>query len=322
VIGHYSGMTTTAQRPAPFSKSEPSAGSLIPFAAAILSVCLWASAFVGIRSAGVVFSPGSLALGRLLIGSLVLGVFSLNRPLSKPSKRDIVLLAVAGLLWFGLYNVALNEAEQRVDAGTAAMLVNVGPLLIVLIAALFLHERFTKALVIGGIVAFSGVLLIGLASSTGRAPLGGVLLCLVAASGYAAAVVAQKPVLVRLPALQVTWMCCVVGAVSCLPFAPSLMRELPEAAPSAIAWLVYLGVFPTALAFTAWAYALARTTAGRIAATTYLAPPIAVALSWLILHEAPAALSVPGGILCLVGVYIARRGPRSQGRHSRVRSTA
>jgi drug/metabolite transporter (DMT)-like permease len=314
-------MTTTAQRPAPFSKSDPRRGSLIPFAAAILTVCLWASAFVGIRSAGVEFSPGSLALGRLIIGSLVLGLFSLNRPMSKPSKGDILLLAVAGLSWFGLYNVALNAAEQRVDAGTAAMLVNVGPVLIVLFAALFLHERFTRALVIGGVVAFSGVLLIGLASSTGRAPLGGVLLCLVAASGYAAGVVAQKPVLDRLPALQVTWMCCVIGAVSCLPFAPSLVRELPEAAPSAIAWLAYLGVFPTALAFTTWAYALARTTAGRIAATTYLAPPIAVALSWLILDETPAALSVPGGVLCLVGVYIARRGPRSQGRRTRVRST-
>ena len=48
-----------------------------------------------------------------------------------------------GVLWFGVYNVALNEGERRVDAGTAAMLIQVSPVLIALLAALFLGERFT-----------------------------------------------------------------------------------------------------------------------------------------------------------------------------------
>ena len=51
---------------------------------------------------------------------------------------------VIGVLWFGVYNVALNEGEQRVDAGTAAMLIQVSPVLIALLAALFLGERFTR----------------------------------------------------------------------------------------------------------------------------------------------------------------------------------
>ena len=71
--------------------------------------------------------------------------------------------------------------------------------------------------------------------------------------------------------------------------------------------MVYLGVFPTAVAFTTWAYALSRTTAGRMGATTYLVPPIAILLGWAMLGESPAAFAFLGGALCLVGVVIARR---------------
>ena len=48
-----------------------------------------------------------------------------------------------GVLWFGIYNVALNAGEQQVDAGTAAMLIQVSPVLVAVLAAVFLDERFT-----------------------------------------------------------------------------------------------------------------------------------------------------------------------------------
>ena len=52
---------------------------LLAPAAALLTVTLWASAFVGIRSAGHHLSPGALALGRLLVGSAALGMVVLVR---------------------------------------------------------------------------------------------------------------------------------------------------------------------------------------------------------------------------------------------------
>jgi hypothetical protein len=53
---------------------------------------------------------------------LLLGGFVFSRPRQWPAKRDWWPLLVCGLLWFGVYNVALNEAEKRLDAGIAAML--------------------------------------------------------------------------------------------------------------------------------------------------------------------------------------------------------
>ena len=273
-----------------------------------LSVLLWASAFVGIRSLGDGVGPGALTLGRLAVGSLALGALLVTRRPAWPSRRDWPPLVAVGLLWFGVYNIALNAAEQRIDAGTAAMLVNVAPVMLAVLAGLRLGEGFPRPLVVGSVVGLAGVVVIGVATADAAdADVLGVLLCFAAAAAYAVAIVLQKPLLERSSALQVTWLACTVGAVACLPFAPELVADLRAAGPSTLAGVVYLGLFPTAVAFTTWAYALARSDAGRLGATTYLVPPIAIGLGWVLLGEVPPLLALAGGALCLVGVSITRR---------------
>ena len=281
---------------------------LAGLAAALVTVTLWASAFVGIRAAGPDLSAGALALGRLLVGSLALGAVMLARRVPPPARGELPGIALCGVLWFALYNVALNEAERRVYAGTAAMLVNLGPVFIALLAGTLLGEGFPRTLLAGGAIALSGAMLIALATSDAQAAgTTGAALCVLAAAAYAGGVVAQKPLLERSSALQVTWLACTVGAVVCLPFTPALVDDLGDAPASAIAWTVYLGVLPTAVAFTTWAYALRRTTAGRMGATTYLVPPLTIVLGWLLLAETPPPLALLGGALCLAGVVVVRR---------------
>lgn len=287
------------------SKSEK---PWLPLVAAAVTVVLWASAFVGIRSAGHDLSAGPLALARLLVGSAVLGLVVMFRRERRPGRRDLPGIVLVGILWLGAYNVLLNAGERKVDAGTAAMVVNVGPIVIAIFAGLLLKEGFPRPLVVGACVSFLGAAVIGLATkSHAGTSTSGVMLCLLAALAYAGGVISQKPLLARVSALQVTWLACTVGAIICLPYAPSLIRELHHARGGAIAWAVYLGAFPTALAFTTWAYALARTTAGKMGATTYLVPPIAVLLAWILLNETPPPLAFLGGALCLVGVAVSRR---------------
>ena len=291
-------------------------------AAAGVTVCLWASAFVGIRAAGEDLSAGPLTLGRLLVGAAALGTFVALRRDALPPGDAIPRLLACGLLWFGAYNVLLNAAEQRIDAGTAAMLVNVGPVILAVLAGVLLHEGFPRSLLTGCAIAFAGAIVIGLATSERSVDAGwGAALCVAAAAAYAGGVVAQKPLLERTSALQVTFMACLIGAVACLPFAPGLLRELGDAPASSVAWTAYLGVFPTAIGFTTWAYALKRTSAGKMGATTYLVPPIAVLLGWAILGETPPALALAGGALCLVGVALTR-GVRLPSRQPRERVAA
>ncbi|MFD2418510.1 DMT family transporter [Amycolatopsis pigmentata] len=279
--------------------------------AATITAVLWASAFVAIRSADAHFSPGALALGRLLAGSVTLVVILLIRREGLPARAAWPGIVVSGILWFGGYMVALNWGEQLVDAGTAAMLVNVGPILVALLGGWLLREGFPPRLMTGLMVSFAGAVVVGLVTAQGgRASLGGMVLCLVAAITYAGGVVGQKWSLGQAgggaSALQVTTFGCLIGMVACLPFSGQLVAQVASASLADTLNVVYLGVFPTAIAFTTWAYALSRTTAGRMGATTYVVPALVVLLSWLILAEIPRPLAFAGGALCLAGVAVSR----------------
>jgi len=275
--------------------------------AIVVTVLAWASAFLVIRGAGPHFSAGALALGRLVVGAVALSLFQLGRKWVRPTGRELVFLAAFGVLWFSAYNVALNFAEQSLDAGTTAMIVNIGPILIALGAGLFLGEGIPKWLAIGAGVAFLGVVLIGIGVGSGFGDGTGVLWCLVAAVTYAAGVMFQKPTLRRLPAIQVTWLGCIAGAVALLPFAGDLLRDA-AAAPAAALWgMAYLGVVPTAIAFTTWAYALSRMPAGQLGVTTYIVPPLVIVFGALFFGEIPALLAIVGGAVCLAGVALSRR---------------
>ncbi|MFF5481179.1 DMT family transporter [Streptomyces sp. NPDC012935] len=285
---------------------------LLAAGAATVTVVLWASAFVSIRSAGEEYSPGALALGRLLVGALVLGVVCLVRREGLPPRAAWPGIAISGLLWFGFYSVALNWGEQQVDAGTAALVVNVGPILIALLGARLLGDPMPPRLLAGMAVSFAGAVTVGLSmSGGGGSSVLGVVLCLLAALGYAGGAVAQKPALGHASALQVTTFGCLVGAVLCLPFSGQLVADAADASLSATLNMVYLGVFSLALAFTTWAYALARTTASRMGATTYAVPALVVLMSWLTLGEVPGLLTLAGGVLCLAGVAVSRSRKRA-----------
>jgi drug/metabolite transporter (DMT)-like permease len=180
--------------------------------AAAITVVLWASAFVAIRSAGGHFSPGALALGRLLVASLALGVMWLISGDGWPPRAAWPGIAGSGVLWFGFYMITLNWGEREVDAGTAAMVVTIGPVLIALLGGWLLHEGFPRRLRAGMAVSLAGAIVVGASESGGgRSSVLGVVLCVVAAVCYAAGVVFQKPALGHASAIQVTTFGCFVG---------------------------------------------------------------------------------------------------------------
>lgn len=285
--------------------------SKLGIAAVIVTVVLWASAFVGIRAVGPSFSPGSLTLGRLVVAAVALGIVALPRLKRWPKGREWLPIVAYGVMWFAGYNLALNAAEHMLDAGTSAMLINVSPILIAVLAGVILKEGFPRWLIIGSLVAFGGVALIALGSGQrSTADVAGVLLCLLAAVLAAVSVIVQKPVLRKFSAAQATWFGIMVGAVCCLPWAGQLVAEVQAAPLPATLGLVYLGIFPTAIAFTTWAYALSLIEAGKLAATTYLVPGATILISWAVLKEIPTIWGLVGGAICLVGVGLTRRRSR------------
>ena len=283
------------------------AGYLVPAAAAI-TVLMWASSFVVIRAAGTALSPGPMSFIRMLVATAALVPVALyyRRPL--PRGRTLALVMAYGTLWFAGYTVLLNWAEQHLDAGTAALLVNFAPIIVAVFAGLFLGEGFPRARVIGILIAFGGIVLIAVGGSGGATnDRLGVTLGLITAVLYAASVLIQKVALRSVDGVTATWVGCATGLLVTTPFAPQAFSEIATAPTAAVLGVVFLGIGPTAIAFLTWAYALARSDAGSLTATTLAVPAIAIGLSWVFLAEVPTVLGFVGGALALVGVAITRR---------------
>ena len=289
------------------------AGGVVPVAAVLavaFTVFAWASSFVVIRAVGPELSAGPMALLRVGVAAVVLTPLAMRgaRPLL-PRGRTLLRVVAYGVLWFAAYNVFLNEAEHHVDAATAALLVNVAPLMIVVGAGALLGEGFSRPLVWGCLIALTGVAVLstGTDGGAGGNDRLGLVLGLVAATLYAGSVLIQKVVLRDVDGVRAIWLGCVFGTLALAPFGPRLLEEVPAASPSAVLGTAYLGVVSTAIAFNTWAFALRRMPAGRVGPLVgYLVTVAAVLLSWVFLDEVPTSRVLIGGAVCLVGVTVSQ----------------
>lgn len=303
-------MTTASETTSAAPDERTAPAPWLPVAAGAVTLVMWASAFVVIRHVAHDVSPGALGAGRLLLAALVVLPLVLRRGWVRPTVREWVLLAVGGLGWFGIYNLALNAGERHVDAGTAAMIIQIGPVIVALLAVPLFGERLHAWLLAGMVVGFAGVAVIARGSAgDADASLLGVLLVLLAAVGYAVGVLSQKVVLRRIPSVQVVLVSFLIGAATCVPFAGDLPGIVADGG-APLWWMVYLGIFPTAVAFTTWAFALTHTDAGALSLTTFLVPLIATSIAWVTIDEVPPSLTFVGGALAIVGVLMTRRKPR------------
>lgn len=276
--------------------------------AIIGTVIAWSSAFVVIRAVLPVFEPGELAFLRQLVAVPLLAVWMIGQKWVWPTAREWLLISVFGLTWFSTYIVALNIAEQTIDAGTASFIVNIGPLLIALGAFWFLGEKLPRNLLAGAFVALAGVGLIALGtSSSDHLDLVGVLWALVATLTYAVGVLTQKPALARLSSNQVTFLGAAISLIPLFWWAPEAVATVQTAPLDAIGGAIWLGAIPTALGFGLWGYALKRMPAGRLGVATYVVPPLVVVESALLLGEWPHPIAVAGGAVALAGVWWSRR---------------
>jgi drug/metabolite transporter (DMT)-like permease len=268
------------------------------------TLVVWASAFAGIRAGLRAYSPENLAILRFLIASLVLAIYAGIAHFRRPEFRDIPGLALTGAIGITFYNLALNYGETRVTAGAASLLIASTPIWTALAARFWLHEKLTVIGWFGVLVSFAGVALISSGESQGIRLSSQALVILAAAVASALYMILLKHYLGRYSALEFTAYSIWFGTVLMLPFGNGLVHNLRTAPASVTLAVIYLGIFPGALAYVAWSYVLSHGAAGRTSTLLYVIPILAIGIAWIWLGEVPKAISLVGGAITLGGVVM------------------
>lgn len=276
-------------------------------AAAITTLVVWSSAFSGVSIAvgpGGGYGPGEMALLRFLVASATMAMVAVVTRMRMPKRQDLPVLAASALFGITIYHLCFTWGETVVSPGAAALVIASGPIWTALLAIFFLGERLNRFGWAGVALAFTGVAAIAFAGEGGVRFEPMVLLELGAAISTAVYFVIGKKPLRTYTSLEFTSYIIWLGTLPMLVFLPSLTRQLPAAPVSSTLIVVFLGIFPGAVAYVLWAYALARMPASTTASFLYAQPVLATLVAWAVQGILPTPVALVGGALALAGVII------------------
>ena len=280
---------------------------VVTLLALALPILSWGSAFPSIRYALTGYSPIQIATLRFIIGSLLLLVYALFKGFGFPDKRDIPMICFLSLSGVVLYHVPLNMGARTVTAGTVSLLNATAPVFTAILSMFLIRERIQAKGWLGIFVSFLGAGLLAFDGVEGFLFSFGAMWILFAAFSESFYFIYQRGLLLKYGPVRLTMYVMWLGAIIMVPFSGNLLASFRSAPTGASIAVLYMGIFPTAIAYVLWAYDLSIFPASRVASLLYLSPVISILLGWLWLGEKPTLMIIAGGTLAIAGVACVQR---------------
>lgn len=283
------------------------------FLAIIIANVIWGAAASIFKIALTNIPPFTLAFWRFFIGALLLLIF-LGKKASLPmsGRKDWLMLVGYALTGITINIIFFFWGIKLTYSINAPVIASGAPILTLILALLFLKERFHIRKLIGMLLGTAGILTIVLTPLLEKGVDGSVLGNLFLVIATTAAVfqtIIGKKALTKFPALPFTFWAFIVGAASFLPLAVYEYVQTP-AIYAALDWRGYMGlafgaILSSAVAYSLYAWALSKISATDTSLFTYLDPIVGTILGAALLHEPITGLFVLGALLIFGGIGVA-----------------
>lgn len=270
-----------------------------------LTVILWASAFPISKVALTYYSPNTLGALRCATAAIFLIILGKKYKIGLPKKKDIPKFFISGGMGFAIYLFAFNTGVQTLTSATSSILVATTPVMTAIAASIIYKEKIKILGWIAIAIEFVGILVLTLWDGVFSVNKG-IFWTLSAALAFCVYNLYQRKLSAAgYETLQITTYSMACGSILLFFFLPQGIPLMMAASLKQIFIILYLGVFPSAIAYFLWgkALVLAEKTSD-VTNFIFVTPLLAVVMGFLILREIPSMGTLLGGIIIIVGLII------------------
>ena len=275
------------------------------YTAAFLAALLWASAFPATRYALDYYSPVSLMVLRFAAASITLGIIGFIRKINLPKLKDLPFFIASGLSGVFLYSYLFNTGSVTVPAGVSSFIIASAPIFTLILTWIFLKESAKPLCLAGVFLSICGLAAVTLTQTAEFSFDIGLILVILAAVSSGIYSTVMRVLTKKYTALEATTYTIITGTIGTLVFLPTAISEIPDSNITVNLLVVFMGIFPAALAYLAWSYALAKAKKTvHVTVFSYLIPFISALIAYIWLRETLSIFTLAGGLVIIAGMIM------------------
>ena len=271
----------------------------------MIATLLWASAFPATRYALNYYSPVSLMVMRFVAASVTLIIVGAFKKISLPKVKDIPIFIASGLSGVFLYSYLFNTGSVSVPAGVSSFIIASSPIFTLILTRIFLKEIVKPLCWVGVLISFGGLAAVTLTQTTEFSFDIGVILVVCAALCSGAYSAIMRVLTKKYTALEATTYTIIAGTLGTLLFLPTAIGEMPNSNLTVNLIVIFMGIFPAAIAYLAWSYALSKAhKTANVTVFSYLIPFISALIAYVWLRETLTVFVLIGGMVIIGGMVM------------------